>query len=114
MKVKEYIKKYKLSEENSFLDHEGFVTDLKADFQAMIEFHQKATWNHSKFMLCVKDIGSKFDSLANRTKHRHISKKLWGYFYATVIMKIKVEIFGKEPTTKEETERFKQRAQSVR
>jgi len=114
MKTKEYVKKYNLMDKDSHLDHDKFVADLKADFDTMVEFHKKTGWNFNKFKLCIKDIGHKFDSIAHQTKHRHISTKLFGFFYATVIGPMKTEMFGGAPKTAAHLERMEERAKSVR
>ena len=90
MKTKEYVKKYKLNESGKF-NHSEFVSDLTIDFLTLLEVG-KAQKNIKGFDNAVRAIRMKFDAINNKTVGC-IPEKLWKYFFATVIAKIREECF---------------------
>jgi len=93
MKTKEYIKKYELDKSDKF-NHNEFVSDLTIDFMTLLEVG-KATENLKGFENGVRAIKMKFDAINNKTVGC-IPDKLWKYFYATVIVKMREELFPTE------------------
>jgi|GEM_PF-2441265 len=90
MKTKEYINKYKLNVNDTF-NHNDFVMDLTIDFMSLLEVG-KAQENIKGFENAVRAIRMKWDAVNNKTVGQ-LPKKLWNYFYATVIGKMKDELF---------------------
>ena len=90
MKTKEYVNKYKLNESDKF-NHSEFVSDLTIDFLTLLEVG-KAQYNLKGFDNAVRAIKMKFDAINNKTVGC-IHEKLWNYFFATVIVKIREELF---------------------
>lgn len=93
MKPKEYVTKYGLDGPKLKHTREEFVLDLRTDFKALIELHQQAAWNFTKFNVCVKDMRLKFDSISRRSEQSQINERLWSYFYASVVGPLKDEMF---------------------
>lgn len=90
MKTKEYVKKYNLNVSDKF-DHSEFVADLTVDFITLLEVG-KSTENIKGFDNAVRAIRMKFDAINNKTVGC-IPEKLWNYFFATVIAKMREELF---------------------
>ena len=94
MKPKEYAKKYNLAFQEKF-DHSEFIGDLTVDFMTAIEFLQTGEFSLTKLDNCIAQIKDKFDSISYRSKAPlEVWDKLWKYFYATVVVKVKEEEFG--------------------
>lgn len=94
MKPKEYIRKYKLDSDIKF-DHNLFTVDLAQDFINTIEYLQEVKQlNYNRFQTCVKEIKTKFDGIVNKAKAHTDWEKLWKYFYATTIVKIRDKLFS--------------------
>lgn len=92
MTTAQYVKKYNLRESNQF-SHPEFVSDLTIDFISIIEwFKAKSSWQYPHFQECVKQIRQKWDSINNKTAGE-LPEKLWGYFWATVVVKSEEELF---------------------
>jgi len=107
MKPKEYVKKYKLKESADF-NHNDFIVDFTADFMSVIEYLTQANpLSMGRYDTCVKEIRQKWTSISIKTKGTGLPEKLWKYFYATVIMKIKENIFSAQMKAKKE--RYEQR-----
>jgi len=95
MKVKQYISKYGLDMASNF-DHSSFIFDLSSDFISQIEYQMSVgQFQLAHFENLVKQIKQKFDSISYKSKVS-IDKweKLWKYFYATVVVKLRDEHFG--------------------
>jgi hypothetical protein len=113
MKPKEYIKKYKLDVQEQF-NHNNFIVDLTADFMAVIEYLASTNnFNYNRFKIVIKEIRQKFDGISNKAKGKGLPESLWKYFYATVIIKVKNELFG-DYLKKKETAYYKQREENQR
>lgn len=97
MKPKEYISKYKMDVSEHF-DHSMFVADLTVDLQSQIEY-QKSVGQYAlpHFENIVKQIKQKFDSISYKAK-MPIEKwdKLWKFFYASVVVKVRDADFAEE------------------
>lgn len=93
MKTQEYVNKYKLNESDKF-NHTDFITDLTIDFLSLLEVG-KATGNLKGFNNAVNAIRMKFDSVNNKTLGC-IPESLWNYFFATVVVKMRENLFPKE------------------
>lgn len=104
MKTKEYVEKYKLNLDDKF-NHSEFISDLTIDFVSLLEVG-KATENVKGFNNAVSAIKMKFDAINNKTVGQ-IPEKLWNYFYATVVVKMKAELFPE--FVKREKEEFDER-----
>lgn len=89
MKTKEYVKKYRLNENDKF-NHEDFVSDLTEDFLVLLEVN-KANNNIRGFNNAVNAIRMKFDAVNNKTVGC-IPDKLWNYFFATVVAKLREQM----------------------
>jgi len=107
MKTKEYVLKYKLNESDKF-DHTEFVSDLTIDFLSLLEVG-KATSNLKGFNNAVNAIRMKFDAVNNKTRGC-IPEKLWKYFFATVIVKMRDNLFPKEMRLIKEQKEKRKRA----
>jgi len=90
MKTKEYVKKYELNI-NSKFDHSEFISDLTFDFITLLEVG-KAKENIKGYENSVRAIRMKWDAINNKTVGQ-LPDKLWNYFYATVIIKMKEQLF---------------------
>ena len=90
MKPLHYVKKYKLNKGTNF-NHKEFLSDLTMDFVALLEVG-KATENIKGFENAVRAIRMKFDGISNKTAGI-LPEKLWSYFFATVIAKMREELF---------------------
>lgn len=95
MKPNDYIKKYKLKETENF-NHSEFSNDLAMDFVSSVEAKQQLNWDIHKFEHCVKEIRDKYDSISNKSIGTGLPDKLWNYFYATIVCKIRDEMFSEE------------------
>lgn len=97
MKPKEYVSKYHMDVNENF-DHSMFVADLTVDFQSVIEYQKTVgQYSLSHFENIVKQIKQKFDSISYKSK-MGIEKwdKLWKFFYASVVVKVRDADFGEQ------------------
>jgi hypothetical protein len=110
MKTKEYIKKYNLDIQSKF-NHNDFINDLTVDFISQLEFHTSTFQGLTlvKYQILVKQIREKWNNISLKSKEA-LPDKLWNYFYATVIAKVKEEYFkdyfAKIKREKEEKKKF--------
>jgi curved DNA-binding protein CbpA len=105
MKTKEYVDKYNLSKGDKF-NHSDFVSDLTIDFISLLEVG-KGRENIKGFNNSVNAIKMKFDAINNKTLG-DISK-IWNYFFATTIVKLKEELFPDFVKMKKEEREKKQK-----
>lgn len=89
MKTKEYILKYSLNKSDKF-NHNEFVSDLANDLLTLLETG-KGRENIKGFNNAVNAIKMKFDAINNKTLGN--IEKIWGFFFATVVVKLKEELF---------------------
>jgi len=113
MKTKDYIKKYELNINDKF-DHSEFVSDLTFDFITLLEVG-KSRENIKGYDNSVRAIRMKWDAINNKTVGQ-LSDKLWNYFYATVIIKMKEQLFPEiiKARKEEYEERKRQREEWAR
>ena len=93
MKTHEYVKKYHLDQSDKF-NHSLFVEDLTNDFVALLELN-KALDNIKGFENALRCIRMKFDAISNKTLGI-LPEKLWNYFFATVVVKLREELCPKD------------------
>jgi hypothetical protein len=89
VKTKEYVTKYNLSQSDKF-NHNEFVSDLANDLLTALEVG-KGKENIKGFNNAVNAIKMKFDAINNKTLGN--IEKIWGFFFATVVVKLKEELF---------------------
>ncbi len=106
MKTKDYIEKYKLNISDKF-NHAEFVQDLASEFIALLEVN-KANDNIKGFDNAVRAIRMKFDAINNKTVGE-LPTKLWNYFFATVIAKLRDEICPTEMKVRREQQERKRK-----
>ncbi len=103
MTTKEYILKYKLSSTNKF-NHTDFVEDLLMDFMTLLEVGKSPSkgLNIKGFENTVNALRQKWDAIHNKTVDGGLPEKLWGFFFATKIVKMREELFPKEMKQRQE------------
>jgi len=106
MKTKEYVKKYELNKSDKF-DHSEFVADLTVDFMTLLEVG-KGDQSLKGYENAVRAVRMKFDAVNNKTVGC-IPEKLWGYFFATVIVKMREEFFPTEMNRRREQQAERKR-----
>lgn len=106
MTAKEYVTKYNLNISDKF-NHSDFVQDLASDFIALLEIN-KANDNIKGFDNAVRCIRMKFDGINKKTVGL-IPDKLWNYFFATVIVKLREELCPKDVQKRREVQERKQK-----
>jgi hypothetical protein len=106
MTTKEYVVKYNLNISAKF-NHTQFVQDLASDFIALLEIN-KANDNLKGFENAVRCIKMKYDAIGNKTLGV-FPEKLWNYFYATVIAKMREELCPKDMQRKREIDEQKRK-----
>lgn len=89
MKTQEYVRKYSLNKSDKF-NHNEFVSDLANDLLTLLEVG-KGRENIKGFNNAVNAIKMKFDAINNKTLGN--IEKIWGFFFATVVVKLKEELF---------------------
>lgn len=89
MTTKDYVKKYQLDKSDKF-NHSEFVQDLASDLIVLLEMN-KANDNLKGFDNAIRCIRMKFDAIRNKTLGI-LPDKLWNYFYATVVVKLREEM----------------------
>jgi hypothetical protein len=111
MKPRQYVKKYHLDESEHY-DRNEFMADFTNDFMSSVEISQSHTdFNLTHWENLVKQARSKFDGIVNKSKGTSETwEKTWKYFYATVVVKLRDELFGellakKRAAAKEKWER---------
>lgn len=100
MKPKEYITKYHLNEADTNFSHNSMISDFTIDFMTMIDFHKTRIWNYTIFQNCVNQIRDKWDSI-NVKAVTKLPDKLWNFFYASVIVKVRDTEFADYLAAKE-------------
>lgn len=106
MNTKEYVTKYKLNISNQF-NHNEFVADLTNDFITLLEVGN-STKHFKGYENAVRAIRMKWDAINNKTVNC-LPDKLWNYFYATVIVKTKEELFPEQVAKQKELNEQKRR-----
>ena len=93
MKTLEYVRKYNLDKGVNF-NHNEFVIDLTTDFTTLLEVGN-STKSFKGYNNTVNAIRMKWNAVNNKTMGQ-LPEKLWNYFYATVIVKLREELFHEE------------------
>lgn len=106
MTTQEYVKKYSLNVSDKF-NHSDFVEDLASDLIALLEIN-KAKDNIKGFDNALRCVRMKFDAINNKTVGE-IPEKLWKYFYATVVVKLRDEICPRESERRREEQEQKKK-----
>lgn len=106
MTTKEYVAKYNLDKSDKF-NHSLFVQDLAEDLIALLEIN-KAKDNIKGFNNAVRCVKMKFDAINNKTLGE-IPEKLWKFFFATVVVKLREEMCPVEMDKRREIKEDKQR-----
>lgn len=96
MKTKEYVEKYELNKNDRF-DHKEFTADLINEFFSLLEIgkNKDGEINIKGYENAVKCIRMKWDAINNKTVGQ-LPEKLWKYFYATTIAKMREEMFPEQ------------------
>lgn len=94
MKPKEFIQKFGLEKGWNPKVQESFIQSFTSELLAFLELN-KAENNIKGFDNTVKVIRSKWDAISNKIPYG-LPEKLWSYFYATVICKLREELCPKE------------------
>lgn len=117
MKTKEYIAKYRLDCTNRFNQSE-FMEDLLLDLMTLLEIGKSPDkgMNIKGFENAVNALRQKWNAIHNKTVSGGLPEKLWGYFYATKIIRMKQELFPEqmERRKKEREERHRIREEEQR
>jgi hypothetical protein len=102
MKPIHYIKKYKLNIGTNF-SHNEFIQDLTTDFITLLEVGKTNSGQYvlKGFENTVRAIRMKWEGINNKTSGE-LPEKLWKYFYATVIVKMREELFPDEMARRKE------------
>lgn len=95
MKPKEYIKKYGTDKSLNY-DRKSFVADFTFDFMNTIECMQSCNqMQFVNFQNVIKQLRQKFDGIVNKSLGTSDQwEKQWKFFYATVVVKVRDEMFG--------------------
>lgn len=113
MTTKEYIIKYKLNASNKF-NHDEFIEDLLLDLMTLLEVGKSPTkgLNIKGFDNAVNALRQKWNAIHNKTVDGGLPEKLWGYFYATKVVKMKEKLFPEQMEARkrerEERARFRE------
>ncbi len=112
MKTKEYVTKYELDKDDRF-NHSEFTADLTNEFLSLLEVgkNKEGEINIKGFENAVNCIRMKWSAINNKTVGQ-LPEKLWSYFYATVVVKMREEMFPEEmQRRKEKAEEWERRKQ---
>lgn len=109
MKPIHYVKKYNLNTSNKF-NHNEFIKDLTTDFLSLLEIGKTKSGEFvlSGFENTIRAIRQKWDSINNKTVGG-LPEKLWKYFYASVICKMREELFADEMNRRRKEKEEKRR-----
>ena len=111
MKTQEYVKKFELNKSDKF-NHTEFVADLANDFIVLLELN-KAEDNIKGFDNALRALRMKWDAINNKTVG-NLPEKLWGYFFATVVVKLREELCPKDMEKKRQLAEEKRKAWEAR
>lgn len=112
MKPLDYQKKYNLLQGANF-SHNEFVADLTQDFLTLLEVGNSFK-KLKGFENAVRAIRMKWDGIDKKTAG-NLPDKLWNYFYASVIAKMREELFPNEmEKLRREKEESKRRREEYR
>lgn len=100
MKPKDFIEKYNLNRGWKTFIQDEFLTDMTSELLALLEtYHDEK--NIKGFDNAVNVIRMKWDAISKKIPYG-IPEKLWGYYFATTIAKIREQMFPKEMAKRRE------------
>lgn len=105
MKPVEFIEKHGLDRGN--FSHDHFIQDFTFEFMILLEVG-KAKENIKGYDNAVRAIRAKWDAINKRVGNK-MPEKLWNYFYATVVAKMREEIFPEEMKQRRKEEERRKR-----
>lgn len=93
--TKEFIKQFKLDQENFEFNREYFLKELNNYFLELVENAklQSTKFTFDIFKQCVKQTEMKFWAISNKKVGTSFSKGLWNAFYAIYIIKARAKYF---------------------
>lgn len=94
MKPKDFIEKYNLSKGWNKYKQNEFLTDMTSELLALLETYH-AENNIKGFDNAVNVIRMKWDAIGKKIPYG-LPEKLWGYYFATTIAKIREEMCPEE------------------
>lgn len=100
MKPKDFIEKYNLDNGWKTFVQDEFLTDMTSELLALLETYH-AEKNIKGFDNAVNVIRMKWDAISKKVPYG-IPEKLWGYYFATTIAKIREQMFPKEMAKRRE------------
>ena len=100
MKPKDFIEKYNLSKGWNKYKQNEFLTDMTSELLALLETYH-AENNIKGFDNAVNVIKMKWDAIDKKIPFG-IPEKLWGYYFATTIAKIREQMCPKEMAQRRE------------
>lgn len=105
MKTKEYVEKYELNKDDRF-DHKEFTADLINEFFSLLEIgkNKDGEINIKGYENAVNCIRMKWNAINNKTLGQ-LPEKLWKYFYATTVAKMRDEMFPEQMEQRAEKKR---------
>lgn len=106
MKPLDYQKKYNLLNGTNF-SHNEFIADLTQDFLVLLEIGNSFK-NIKGFENAVRAIRMKWDGIDKKTAGQ-LPEKLWNYFYASVIVKMREDLFPTEMERRRKEKEEKER-----
>lgn len=114
MKTKEYVEKYSLDKSPN-IDHNSFAADLTNEFFSLLEIgkNKEGNINLKGYENAINCIRRKWDAVNNKTVGQ-LPEKLWNYFYATVIVKMRDEMFPEQMKKRQEEREFHKKRREER
>lgn len=93
--TKEFIKQFKLDQENYEFNREDFLKELNKYLLEMINNAQMSTPNFTFdiFKQCVNQVAQKFWAISNKKAGGCFSKDLWNAFYAVYVVPLRAKHF---------------------
>ncbi len=111
MKTQDYVRKFELNINDKF-SHNEFVADLANDFIVLLELN-KAQDNIKGFENALRALRMKWDAINNKTVGC-LPDKLWNFFFATVVVKLREELCPKDMEKKRQLAEEKKKAWEAR
>lgn len=102
MKTKDYIKKFRMDEENFEFDRDEFLKELNKEFLDRLELTQKyrelnkMDFPFKVFQEIVKEMQSKFWAISNKKVGKPLTPELFSAFYAYAVIPAREKYFPKE------------------
>ena len=111
MKTQDYVRKFELNINDKF-SHNEFVADLANDFIVLLELN-KAEDNIKGFENALRALRMKWDAINNKTVGC-LPDKLWNFFFATVVVKLREQLCPKDMEKKRQLAEEKKKAWEAR